>query len=235
MKFYYLFFCFIPLCFFSQNSAEENLSVIISNGTSNKSKVIADLIPKKSKGLYGFINQNSKMMIPPKYTNVGFFTEDCTLLNSPKAAVKKFGSADYASAIRNGKEVRIDKNGRTVYEVKKADLGKCTHAFVKQKYYGFSENGVFGIKNSENHYKNSIQILPQYQLVHIMEGDDLENPMIIVVKNDLFGIVDKNNNVIVPIIYSDIKRNFSWKLAGLFEVTKDGKNYFYVDVKNNRY
>lgn len=235
MRYYFLFFSLISLSFFSQNTADENLSAIISNANSKNTKAVADLIPKKSKGLYGFINQNSKMMIQPKYSNVGFFTEDCTLINSPKTSVKKFGSADYASAIRAGKEVRIDKNGKTVYEVKKADLGKCTNTFVKQVYYGFSENGVFGIRKSENTDRKNIQILPQYQLVHIMEGDDLENPMIIVVKNDLFGIVDKNNNVIVPIIYSDIKRNFSWKLAGLFEVTKDGKNYFYVDVKNNRY
>ena len=80
-----------------------------------------------------------------------------------------------------------------------------------------------------------MQISPQYQLVHVMEGDDIENPMILVVKNDKFGIVDKDNNIIVPIVYADIKRNFSWKLAGLFEVTKDGNNYFFVDAANNRF
>ena len=68
-----------------------------------------------------------------------------------------------------------------------------------------------------------------------MEGDDLKNPMSIATKNNQFGVIDVNNKVIIPFEYSDIKRNFSWKLARLFEVTKDGKNYFYIDVNNNAY
>ena len=59
--------------------------------------------------------------------------------------------------------------------------------------------------------------------------------MIIAVHNDMFGIVDVNNNIIVPFIYEDIKRNFSWKLARLFEVTQNGVDYFYVDQHNQRY
>lgn len=59
--------------------------------------------------------------------------------------------------------------------------------------------------------------------------------MIVASKNNKFGVIDVNNKVIIPFEYNDIKRNFSWKLARLFEVTKDGKNYFYIDVNNNAY
>lgn len=216
--------------------SQTNFSAVSSNSGISSRKAVATLIPKKTKGLYGFVNQSAKTVIAPAFTNVGFFTEDCTLLNSPNEKVRYYGTGDFASVIKGGKEFRIDNTGKTVYEIKKEDLGKCNNTFVKQLYYGYSESGKFGIlKTAPNSTFKSMQISPQYQLVHVMEGDDIENPMILVVKNDKFGIVDKDNNIIVPIVYADIKRNFSWKLAGLFEVTKDGNNYFFVDAANNRF
>ena len=71
--------------------------------------------------------------------------------------------------------------------------------------------------------------------MHILEGDDLKHPMIIASLHNRFGIIDIYNRVIVPFEYTDIKRNFSWKLARLFEVTKDGKNYYFVDSNNKAY
>ena len=59
--------------------------------------------------------------------------------------------------------------------------------------------------------------------------------MIVAVKNDMFGVVDKKNKIVVPFIYNDIKTNLSWKTAHLFEVSKDGKEYFFVDEKNKAY
>ncbi len=227
----------IPAFSSAQSSTpQENFAAVVSNSSGSARTAVAGLIPKKTKGLYGFINQNSKTVIAPAYSNVGFFTEECTLLNSPNEQVRLYGSDNYASVIKNGKDYRIDKTGKTVYEFKKADLGKCSNAFVKQVYYGYSENGKFGIsKTVQSTGAKYMQIAPQYQLVHVMEGNDVENPMILVVKDDKFGVVDKDNNIVVPVVYADIKRNFSWKLAGLFEVTKDGNNYFFVDTRNNRY
>ena len=57
----------------------------------------------------------------------------------------------------------------------------------------------------------------------------------IATKNDKFGIVDLKNNIIIPFEYADIKRNFSWKLARMFEVTKDGQNYYLIDAQNKSY
>jgi hypothetical protein len=59
--------------------------------------------------------------------------------------------------------------------------------------------------------------------------------MIIASKNNVFGVVDVNGKVIIPFEYSDIKRNFSWKLGKMFEVSKDSKNYYYVDSQNKTY
>jgi hypothetical protein len=54
--------------------------------------------------------------------------------------------------------------------------------------------------------------------------------MIVASKNNVFGVMDVNGKVIIPFEYSNIKRNFSWKLGKMFEVSKDGKNYYYVDA-----
>ncbi len=78
-------------------------------------------------------------------------------------------------------------------------------------------------------------IYPQYEYLYILEGNDLANPMIVASHNDKFGIIDAQHHIIVPFEYSDIKRNFSWKLAHLFEVTENGTDYFFVDIQNKRY
>ena len=59
--------------------------------------------------------------------------------------------------------------------------------------------------------------------------------MIIAVRNNQFGIIDTTGKTIIPFEYDDIKRNFSWKLGRLFEVTKDGENYFFIDGNNKAY
>lgn len=200
---------------------------------------VAVMFPIKKDGKFGFQNQKGKILIKPEYSNAGFFTEDCNLLNSPNEKVKKYGSKEYASVRLNNVDYRIDRYGKRVYKFVEADLGKCTPEYKKQLFHAYVLNGFYGIIEdakfvNEADYRQ-YQIYPQYQYLHILEGDDFKNPMIVAAYNDRFGIIDINNKVIVPFEYSDIKRNFSWKLGRLFEVTKDGVNYFYVDVNNHVY
>ncbi|AZI21530.1 WG repeat-containing protein [Chryseobacterium taklimakanense] len=200
---------------------------------------IPALIPQKKNGKFGFINQKGKVVIPHQYSNVGFYGEDCNLLNSKNEKVKKYGSDKYASVRLNGVDYRIDYTGKRVYKYQDSDLAKCPFEYKKQLFHAYNRQGYYGViedsrfENAEDyrHY----QIYPQYEYLHIMEGDDLKHPMIIASYNNKFGVIDINNKVVIPFIYSDIKRNFSWKLARLFEVTTDGKNYFYVDDKNTAY
>lgn len=200
---------------------------------------IPALIPHKINGKFGFVNQKGKTIIKPEYSNVGFFTEDCNLLNSPNPKVKKFGSSKYASVRLNGQDFRINQAGIRVYQFKKTDLGQCTPKFKAQLFHAYVMNHAYGIIEDAK-FENpgdyrQFTIYPQYDYLHILEGDDLKNPMIIASYKNKFGVIDINNKVVIPFEYSDIKRNFSWKLARLFEVTKDGKNYYYVDSNNIRY
>jgi len=198
------------------------------------------LIPRNENGEFGYVNQNGKFIIKPEYHIAVFFYEDCNLLNSPNEKVRKFGTDEYATVEKDMISYRIDKTGKRVYQFKDSDLGKCKFGDYKQQpYQAYVLNGFYGIIEKEKFVNaadyRDYKIYPQYQYLYIMEGDDVENPMIVASHNDRFGVIDVNNKVIVPFEYSNIKRNFSWKLGRMFEVTKDGKNYYYIDARNKTY
>lgn len=200
---------------------------------------VAALIPQKMNGKFGFVNQHGKFIIEPEYSNVGFFTEDCHLLNSPNEKVRKFGTGQYASVQKDNINYRIDDMGKIVYTFKDSDLGQCKPQFKEQIYNAYVQNGFYGIIERKTFtnaadYRQYV-IYPQYQYLHILEGDDLKNPMIIASVNDRFGVIDIHNKVIIPFVYVDIKRNMSWKIARLFEVSKDGKEFYFVDINNKAY
>ena len=214
-------------------SAKANTDLIKINDS------IPVLIPQKMEGKFGYINQKGKVIIGHQYSNVGFFTEDCNLIHSPNEKVRKFGSSQFASVRLNNKNYRINKAGKRVYEFKDSDLGKCPPQYKTQLFHAYVMNSAYGIIE-DSKFENpgdyrQFTIYPQYEYLHILEGDDLRNPMIIASRNNRFGVIDIHQNIIIPFEYSDIKRNFSWKLARLFEVTRDGKNYFFVDSKNKEY
>ncbi|MDO4224850.1 MAG: WG repeat-containing protein [Bergeyella zoohelcum] len=222
------------------------MSMVLANAQTKKhtklvqiNKDIPLLIPQKKNGKFGYINQKGEVVIPHTYSNVGFFAEDCNLLHSNNPKVKKFGTAKYSSVRLEGIDYRIDMAGKRVYKFNDTDLVKCPSEYKAQKYHSFIRQGYYGVINkdtfqNEEDYRNYI-IYPQYEYLHIMEGNNVENPMIIAVVNNRFGVIDINNKTIIPFEYSDIKRNFSWKLGNLFEVTKDGENYYFVDINNKGY
>lgn len=205
--------------------------------TQMKEDLLPSLIPQKIDQKSGYINQNGKMVITPEYHIAMFFSEDCNLLNSPNKKARVFGSADYATVEKNKISYRINKKGTRVYQYKKSDLGVCSQPYEMHKYKAFTLNGMYGLVSKDSidlgGYKD-FDIYPQYQMLYVLESDR-ENPMMIAVRNNKFGIVDKQNKVIIPFVYADIKMNLSWKTAHLFEVSKDGKNYLYVDKNNKAY
>ncbi len=198
------------------------------------------LIPKKKDGKFGYVNQNGKFIIRPEYHIAVFFYEDCNLLNSPNEKVRKFGTKNYATVEKDMISYRVDRAGKRVYQFKEEDLGKCKFEEYKQQLYqAYVLNGFYGIIEKAT-FENPMdyrqfKIYPQYQYLFIMEGDDVSDPMIVASHNDRFGVIDVHNKVIIPFEYSNIKRNFSWKLGRMFEVTKDGTNYYYIDADNKTY
>ncbi|KFC23330.1 WG repeat-containing protein [Epilithonimonas lactis] len=213
------------------------MSCFLTAFSQMKEEHLPELIPQKIDGKSGYVSQQGKMIITPEYHIAMFFSEDCNLLNSPNKNARVFGSADYATVEKNSISYRINKKGKRVYQYKKADLGKCSQPYEMPRFKAFTLNGMYGLVSKDNidlgGYKD-FDIYPQYQMLYVLESDR-ENPMMIAIRNNKFGIVDKQNKVIIPFVYADIKMNLSWKTARLFEVSKDGKNYFYVDKNNKAY
>lgn len=198
---------------------------------------VPSLIPLTINQKAGYINQDGETVIKPEYHIAMFFSEDCNLINSPNENVRTFGSADYATVEKDEISYRIDKNGKRVYQYKKEDLGKCVYPYEAPKYNAFVLNGFYGLISKKNiDYKKytDFEIYPQYQMLHVLDGDK-ENPMIIAVLDNKFGVINKNNEVIIPFIYEDIKPNLSWKTAYLFEVSTNGNDYFYINKNNHAY
>lgn len=198
---------------------------------------IPELIPQTINQKTGYADQRGRLVIAPEYHIAMFFSEDCNLLNSPNGNVVVFGTSDYATVEKDKISYRIDKKGNRVYQYKQSDLGKCVSSYHSSIYKAFALNGSYGLVSKEDvdirGYKD-FNIYPQYQMLYVLQGD-AEDPMIIAVKNDKFGIVDKNNKTVIPFIYEDIKTNLSWKTASLFEVSKNGEDYFFIDKNNNAY
>lgn len=196
------------------------------------------LIPKKSQDKYGYINQKGKIVIQPEYNIAMFFSEDCNLLNSPNPKAKKFGTSAFATVEKNGIDYRINTSGKRVYQYKDSDLGTCKNVYVNPLFHAYILNGYYGIIEDavfESAGHRQYKIYPDYQYLYVLEGNDPANPMIIASHKDKFGVIDVNNKIIIPFEYADIKRNYSWKLGRMFEVTKDNQNYFYIDSNNKAY
>ena len=247
-------FCLVISCFvFSQSNQIKKNPVSKTSKASVKKAPAAPvldlpvvnselpvLIPKKKDGKFGYVNQNGKFIITPEYHIAIFFYEDCNLLNSPNEKVRKFGTNEYATVEKDMISYRINQSGKRVYQFKDSDIAKCKPVeYNQQLYQAYVLNGFYGIIEKQK-FANAAdyrdyQIYPQYQYLFILEGDDVANPMIIASYNDKFGVIDVHNKVIIPFEYDDIKRNFSWKLGHMFEVSKDSKNYYYVDSNNKTY
>ncbi len=197
------------------------------------------LIPQKKDGKFGYVNQNGKFIIQPEYHIALFFGEDCNLLYSLNEKVKKYGSKNYATVDKDGISYRINMSGKIVYTYKPADLGVCKAEYKKSKFHAYRLNGKYGLIEDGRFVnpadKKQFTIYPTYDYLFVMESEDQSNPMIVATSNDRFGIIDTKNQVIIPFEYKDIKRNYSWKLGHMFEVTKDDVNYFYIDVHNKAY
>lgn len=246
---------FISVCIFSQTRSVKKIPVKNVAKTTVKKRTVATkpnpdlvvinedlpvLIPKQKDGKFGYVNQNGKFIIQPEYHIAVFFYEDCNLLNSPNPKVRKFGTKNYATVEKDMISYRVDQTGKRVYQFKESDFGKCKFDEYKQQLFqAYVLNGFYGIIEKAKFVNaadyRQYQIYPQYQYLYIMEGDDVADPMIVASDNDKFGVIDVNNKVVIPFEYSNIKRNFSWKLGRMFEVTKDGKNYYYIDANNKTY
>lgn len=252
MKNYGAIFILLPMSFFLKGKSLNNSDLIVDHAfpkqvvdtlAGKKEPVFSTnaplLIPQKNNGKFGYINHSKRFVIQPEYDIAMFFGEDCNLLGSENQKARTYGASDFATVEKNKISYRIDKSGKKVYQYNNSDLGKCTSVYKKQIYQAYKAEGKYGIveevKTNHQTTFTRLKMAPLYEYLFILHSEDAANPMIVAAQNNKFGVIDVNNNIIIPFIYKDIKRNYSWKLGKMFEVTKDDNNYYYIDVNNKTY
>ncbi len=180
----------------------------------------------KTDSLWGFIDKSGKYSIPPQY-------EACKLFSNGLAAVKKNGKWGYinsknliiidfvfdeAGSFRDG--LAIVKTGATSAIIN--DKG----AILTSTNYGVVDNFGWTFITVDTNYLQGIfdqstqtVLMPAYQFLHAVNDSifiALKN-----VEDTEWGVVDRQNNIILPFTYEDI----------LASGTGD---YFFVK-KNSRY
>ena len=146
---------------------------------------IPTLIPNKKSGKFGYVTQNGVQSIPAKFDMALFFKEDCNLLNSANAAVKQYGTKDFATVEVKGEAFRINNKGAVVYKYKTSDLGKCQLNFVPPAYSAFKKNNDYGLVGKDaygNPDLSKVYIQPQYQYLFVMEAQPGDDSVFIAIK-----------------------------------------------------
>lgn len=141
--------------------------------------------------LYGYMNLNMEEIIPCKYEEANHFSEGL-------ACVKEGSRYKYIDL--NG-EVVIDSNFNNAYSF------SCGLAFVKidKNYFFINKKGEIALEIDKDLYTD------------VMFKDDM---LKVYDSNMNFGFMDKEGNIVIPLIYEDANR-FS---EGLACVTLDSKS-----------
>ena len=201
---------------------------ILSSGSSEQIYIVQNQEDK-----WGGINDQGQMIIPFKYSESFYFLGDVAYVKND-----------------TGKAAFIDKNGRKITEFIYEDVLLLNSSYyrvsVNQKKGLMDINGVGLIdpvydyinapvnrivllgKNKKNFIFNldRFTVIPEVGYDYINMDDE---QLILVKNNGLYGFIDYNGNVIVPIIYENAKP-FTDHFAS---VTLHSEN-FIIDPKGNR-
>jgi len=167
----------------------------------------------KENDLYGFIDANGKVVVPPKYTFAEYFSDG--LAGAFKNVVSR-------SLFRGKKEksvyVYINENGKEVIE--RADAGLPFHDGYAMAY--FSDHGKWGFID-----KNGKMVIePQFDQEY---SAGFSEGLVDVSKDELWGYIDTSGNTIIPFEY-DWKSKFSDGYA----VVKKKSRKFFIDKKGEK-
>lgn len=180
------------------------------------------------KNKYGFINTKGKIIVPIIY-------EDGFPFHDGYASVKKENKWFYID--KNGKEIQSLKESNTSYIpiinnlVLVSDTGKS-----KQKK-GQLTSIATGLaeylnKVERSDYPENLYDLKSHKMLIFSDYDEIsgffENGLMKVTKNRKVGFVDKNNQIIIPLVYDNAKDISENKI-----IVKKGGLWGAIDIKNN--
>ena len=173
-----------------------------------------------SQDLKGFIDHKGNIVIDPKYDRAGDFYDGVAIVGNKASddvinyvaidtkgtELFKFSSGDYDShglfsegflPVTSDEQIYLlDKKGNKGIQVGKTALFALYNTQVKNDLVVFSDGTSYGIKNT----KGEIMIRPKYDELEVMPNGNF-----IAKKQDFYGVVDKNDAVIVPFEHKILK------------------------------
>ncbi|MBD3635870.1 MAG: WG repeat-containing protein [Crocinitomicaceae bacterium] len=175
------------------------------------------LYPIKSSGSWGFCDKSGRVVIPPIYSSVEWFTEGLAVIRTKDkyGYINKLGkrivepqfddampfSEGHALVEQNELWGMIDRNGDFVIPCEYEDLGTLSEGLSY-----FLEDDLYGYFDS----KGIRRLQPQYT-----EAFDFEEGTAVVSKNDYYGVIDKFGTSLIPFKYEDLFLFRSDKYAAL--------------------
>lgn len=168
---------------------------------------------KDSQDLYGFIDHKGNIVIEPKYERAGDFHDGIVIVGNKVSdnlinyfaidtkgnELFKFSSGDYDNyghfsegflPVTSDEQIYLlDKQGNKGIQVGKNDLFAFYRTVVKNGMIIYFDGTSYGIKNT----KGEVMIRPKYDNLTVMK-----NGYFIAEKQDLFGIIDKDDKVVIP-------------------------------------
>ena len=137
----------------------------------------SNYIKVKRGGLWGLINTNGDQILQPNYSDIKTFY---------------FGSRDFFEVKSNGYWGIVDSNGVQIVPTQYQYISKLNDSYLSVK-----QNNQYGVYSV---YEGKEIITTKYDGITMLE------PWIMAKQNGGWGLIDAEENVIVPFKYDDIKK-----------------------------
>lgn len=206
---------------------------------------------KRNNELFGVIDFENNILIPPIYNNIGDFLEDSFWViqdvryNNEFKPKHSIINLKNKILIQNLNDIRLITPEMAIFQRKKAGLlhPKTFEIILKETYNQITfaeqdiENDNIFLFVKKNYYygvmiaETQTEILPCVYL-NIMVNTDFT--FIVKNKNKKFGIVDNKNNIVLPCEYEDLfELQFEQEGDFMIFAAKKDKYSGVIDIENN--
>ena len=195
-----------------------------------------EIIPFLKNGKTGYCDKNGNILIEPKFDYAGTFSFQFELDISNNA--KEFATKEYATVVLSGKEHRIDKTGNIVLnfdDVDFRDSSCCPEVIRENKIIITEEKG----KKTYSVVNNGLVVIKpnSYDLIKYIYLIDNNSDYFLVEKNNKFGVINKQNEILIPIQFSSLQNmNYSVQFEdGILFIGQRNNKKVIIDLCKNEY
>lgn len=195
-----------------------------------------EIIPFLKKDKMGYCNKDGVVLIEPKFDYAGTFSFQFELHISNNA--KEFATKEYATVVLSGKEHRIDKTGNIVLNFDDVDFrdSNCCAEIIRENKIIITEK-----KNKKTYSvidKEGLTIIPNsFDLIKYIYNLDNNSDYFLVKKKNKFGVINKQNEVLIPIEFSSLQNmnaHVQFEDGIIFIGEKNNKKVI-IDLCKNEY